>query len=91
MLKKEEILKTVQEILVEQLGSFRCRNLEALPLETNLRDDLNVDSLDMCIILVAIEDKLGIDIPIEKQNQIMEKPTIQIIIDIADELICKKK
>ncbi len=58
-MNREEILEKVVETIVDQIGAVASEIGE----ETSLKDDLEVDSLDLLQIITAIED--GFDITIE--------------------------
>ena len=88
---REEILKLVQQIIVDQLGTQRFQKPEDVNVELHLKDDLFVDSLDMCMILVAIEDKLNIDFTLDEQDKIMDNPTVGIIVDVVCNMVSKKE
>ena len=88
---KEEILKLVQQIIVDQLGTQRFQKPEDVNVELHLKDDLFVDSRDMCMILVAIEDKLNIDFTLDEQDKIMDNPTVGIIVDVVCNMVSKKE
>lgn len=51
----------VKAIVVEQLGV----SAEEVKLESKFVDDLNADSLDVVELVMALEEKLGIEIPDE--------------------------
>ena len=90
-MSRDEILKLVQQIIVDQVGSIRCQKPEDVYVELHLKNDLFVDSLDMCMILVAIEDKLNIDFALKEQNKIMSNPTVGIIVDVVCDMVSKKE
>lgn len=56
------------------------RSDEEIKLESNLYDDLALDSLDIIEMVFAIEDKFNITIPIEEENITTVKDIIDIII-----------
>ena len=78
-MKKELIEKEVIEIIQE----FCCVDDEIL-LDTNLADDLGLDSLDMVEITMELEERL--DISLEDE----EVADIEIVSDLI-ELIATKK
>ena len=55
------MFEQIRDIIAEQLNV----NPETLTLETNLMKDLNIDSLDAVEIVLAIEDRFGVEIPDE--------------------------
>ena len=62
----EEILEKVKEIVVEQLGA----DPDEITMETNFRDDLQADSLDLVEMVMAFEDKFGGEISDEDAQKI---------------------
>lgn len=59
-------LSKVKEIIAEQLGI----DASELKPETSLKDDLNVDSLDLFQIIMALEEEYDIEIPTEDTENI---------------------
>lgn len=57
----------VKAIVVEQLGV----SADEVKLESKFVDDLNADSLDVVELVMALEEKLGIEIP----DEVAEKMT----------------
>lgn len=53
------MLDTLKDIISEQLNV----DAEDIDLYTSFRDDLDVDSLDLFELIMAVEDKFNIDIP----------------------------
>ncbi len=74
-------LEKIKEVVAEQLG------VEAAVLtpETNLKDDLNADSLDLFQIIMSLEEEYGIEIPTE------DAETICTIGDIEKYIESKKE
>ena len=60
------MFERVVEIIKEQL------NLESaeIGMETSFKDDLDVDSLDLVELVMALEEEYGIEIPSEDQERI---------------------
>jgi acyl carrier protein len=63
---KEEIASTVKEVFQETLKI----DPEQIQAETVLKDDLNLDSLDMIEVVYELEDRLDVQIPEESINDI---------------------
>ena len=61
-MKKEEIIETVNEFLVEEIEIDE----EKLNPEAGLKDDLGIDSLDFVDIVVIVEKKFGFKIKAEE-------------------------
>jgi acyl carrier protein len=59
-------LDKIKEVVAEQLGI----DVAELSQETNLKDDLNADSLDLFQIIMSLEEEFGIEIPTEDTDSI---------------------
>ena len=72
------MLEKLQEIIAEQLG---IEAAEVQP-ESNFKDDLNADSLDLFELVMALEEEYGVEIPSEDLEKLL---TVQDVIDyLAD-------
>ena len=60
-LSEQEILAGLAEIVNEETGLAA----DAVPLDKNFTDDLDIDSLSMMTIVVNAEEKFGVRIPDE--------------------------
>ena len=69
----------VRDIIVDIIS---CEETEVTP-ETNLRQDLGIDSLDAMEIAMAVEEKLGIAIPEEKLGELEYVRDIVALVDAA--------
>lgn len=60
------MLEKVKEIIEDKL------NLEGVEItaESNFKDDLNADSLDLFELIMALEDEFGVEIPSEDLENI---------------------
>ena len=60
------MFEKVREIIEEKL------NLEGVEItaESNFKDDLNADSLDLFELIMALEDEFGVEIPSEDLENI---------------------
>jgi acyl carrier protein len=56
----------IKELVAEQLGV----DVAELTETTNLKDDLNADSLDLFQIIMSLEEEFGIEIPTEDTESI---------------------
>jgi acyl carrier protein len=63
---KDEVLTKVKEIIIEQLGADESK----ITLESNFRDDLEADSLDLVELIMAFEEEFGGEISDEEAQQI---------------------
>ena len=68
------MLEKLQEIIAEQLG---IDGAEVQP-ESNFKDDLNADSLDLFEMIMAIEEEFGVEIPSDDLDAIA---TVQDVMD----------
>lgn len=55
------MLEKMKEIIAEQLNV----STDEVTLETNFKDDLGADSLDLFQLVMALEDEYSIEIPSE--------------------------
>lgn len=60
------MFETIQQIIVDQLGV----DPEEVKVESNFKDDLDADSLDLFEIVMALEEEYEIEIPNEDLEQI---------------------
>jgi len=67
MTTKDEIAAAVKEIFQKTLKV----EPEKLTPEVHLKDELNLDSLDMIEVVYEVEDKFEVQIPEEKLKEIM--------------------
>ena len=71
------VFEKIQEIIAEQTG----KDAEEITLETNVKEDLDADSLDLFQIIQAIEDEFEIEI--EDYNAIT---TVQDAVNVVESL-----
>lgn len=79
---KEEILKDVQEIAQDELDV----EPEKITMDTNFKEDLDADSLDLFEILNELEDKYDIELDDDDSIQ-----TISQLVDFVKEQMDKQK
>ena len=68
------MLEKLQAIIAEQLG-IEAAEVQA---ESNFKDDLNADSLDLFEMIMAMEEEFGVEIPSDDLDQIA---TVQDVMD----------
>lgn len=78
---KEEILKDVQDIAVDELDV----DASQITLITNIKEDLDADSLDLFEILNELEDKY--DVELDADDSIV---TISDLVDFVKTELDKK-
>lgn len=78
---KEEILKDVQAIAVDELDV----NADQITMNTNIKEDLDADSLDLFEILNELEDKY--DVELDADDSIV---TISDLVDFVKTEMDKK-
>lgn len=66
---------TIQEVICEQLGVCEA------PLDAVLTDDLGADSLDVVELIMALEERLNVEIP---DNDAEGMRTVQDVVDYID-------
>lgn len=79
---KEEILKDVQEIAQDELDV----EPDKITMDTNIKEDLDADSLDLFEILNELEDKYDIELDADDSIQ-----TISQLVDFVKEQMDKQK
>lgn len=79
---KEEILKDVQDIAKDELDV----EPEKITLTTNIKEDLDADSLDLFEILNELEDKYDIELDADDSIQ-----TIGQLVDFVQAEMDKQK
>lgn len=72
-------LEEVAEIIAEQMHT----DADKITAETNIKTDIQADSLDVAQILFALEDKYGIEIPTEKA---MSQETVGQVVELIESL-----
>ena len=60
------MLEKLQAIIAEQLG-IEAGDVSA---ESNFKDDLNADSLDLFEMIMAMEEEFGVEIPSDDLEQL---------------------
>jgi acyl carrier protein len=63
---RTEIESKLTDLLVDELGIDR----ESIALDARFEEDLDVDSLGVVELLMALEDNFGVKIPDEEAEQI---------------------
>jgi len=66
MANQEAIFEAVRAIIVDQLGVDEAD----VTMESNFRDDLDADSLDLVELIMAFEEQFGGEISDEQAQQI---------------------
>ncbi|WP_314301477.1 acyl carrier protein [Kocuria palustris] len=77
MASKEEILAGLAEIVNEETGL----ETEAVQLDRNFTEDLDIDSISMMTIVVNCEEKFEVTIPDEEVKNLK---TVQDAVDFID-------
>ena len=65
-MEKAEIQSKMTELLVDELGLDE----EKITMESRFEEDLEVDSLGVVELLMALEDNFGVQIPDEEAEQL---------------------
>lgn len=68
------MLEKIKEIVADQLGIDE----DDIKLESNFKEDLEADSLDLFELVMALEEEYGVEIPSEDLEKIA---TVSDIID----------
>ena len=80
----EEILKQIIDYLVNEIDD---ESIEVLP-ESNLMDDLSLNSLEMLRAVILLESKLVVRIP---DKYLRRMVTVKDVADVLYEIIQKEK
>ena len=78
----------IQEICLKTIARELDLPLEEVKLDSNLRDDLDLTSLDAMNVIMALEDEFGQVADIE---QILELQTVQQLVDYLLSLLQQPK
>ena len=65
-MERAEIESKMRELLVEELGL----DADAIAMDARFEEDLEVDSLGVVELLMALEDNFGVQIPDEEAESI---------------------
>ena len=83
-LSEEEI----QDVCLETITRELDLPLEVVKLDSNLRDDLDLTSLDAMNVIMALEDEFGQEADIER---ILELQTVRQLVDYLLNLLQQPK
>jgi acyl carrier protein len=75
-MSRDEILATIRELAVEVLGADPSKITE----DARLAEDLDADSLDLVEMVMALEDRYGIEIP---EDELEGVTTVGQTIDVV--------
>ena len=78
----------IREACLETIARELDLPLEEVKLDSNLRDDLDLTSLDAMNVIMALEDEFGQEADIE---QILELQTVQQLVDYLLSLLQQPK
>ena len=78
----------LREVCLKTIARELDLPLEEVKLDSNLRDDLDLTSLDAMNVIMALEDEFGQEADIE---QILELQTVQQLVDYLLSLLQKPK
>jgi acyl carrier protein len=65
-MREDEIYAAVREVLAEELQI----DAATIKPETSLRRELGLDSLDIATVALALEERLGVDLPDDEFHQL---------------------
>lgn len=75
MANKEELFEALKEVLVDRLKV----EAETIVPQANLLDDLGLDSIDLMTMVMALEERFGIEVPDEEVEGV---ETVQQALDL---------
>ncbi len=77
-MERDQILSSVKELIVEHLGA----NEAQVTADATFVDDLGADSLDIVELVMALEEKFGIEISDDDAQKITKvNDAVQYIVD----------
>ena len=71
------MFEKIKEIVADQLGI----DAEDIKLESNFKEDLEADSLDLFELVMSLEEEYGVEIPSEDLEKIL---TVQDVVDYIE-------
>ena len=78
----------IREVCLKTIARELDLPLKEVKLDSNLRDDLDLTSLDAMNVIMALEDEFGQEADIE---QILELQTVQQLVDYLLSLLQQQK
>ena len=83
------MLERIKEIVADQLGI----DAEDIKLESNFKEDLEADSLDLFELVMSLEEEYGVEIPSEDLEKIL---TVNDVIKYLEDkgveaLLCRQE
>ena len=78
----------IREVCLKTIARELDLPLEEVKLDSNLRDDLDLTSLDAMNVIMALEDEFGQEADIE---QILELQTVQQLVNYLSSLLQQPK
>ena len=86
---KQQILNQVDQVLVDYLGKpFKTKlNNNELRMDSDLKEEFDIGSIDLCMIMVALEGIYHISFDEDKTTSISETTTRENIVNTIYELI----
>ena len=78
----------IREVCLKTIARELDLSLEEVKLDSNLRDDLDLTSLDAMNVIMALEDEFGQEADIA---QILELQTVQQLVDYLLSLLQQPK
>ena len=86
---KQKILNQVDQVLVDYLGKpFKTKlNNNELRMDSDLKEEFDIGSIDLCMIMVALEGIYHISFDEDKTKSISETTTRENIVNTIYELI----
>lgn len=85
IMERTAVFTDFKNILAEHISNGATKALQNLNEETNLTDDLQIESLDIVNIVIDIEDKFGIAID---NDSIRKMSTVGNCITLIQEKLC---
>ena len=87
-MERAEILADLKSIMAEYMSEEDKQKLDAMTDNTNLFNELNIDSIDLVDIVIRVENKYGIEI---KNEAITGLNTLGKCLDAIEARLAEKK
>jgi acyl carrier protein len=79
---KQRKKMNTKETIIKLADAFNCAE-NAVELESNLKSDLGYDSLDCIELIMAVEDKIDVEIPDEEAEKVK---TVKDLVELVERL-----
>ena len=86
---KEKILNDLRVIIMDIYGGTNLSS-EAITLDSNIHNDLGLDSMDMVELIMKLEQKYDFRLTAkEEEKLLLMRPTVENVVDKVIEIVAK--